>query len=159
MQTSAYVPCKLLGPHQAATASGASQGEIPHSWEPQTNAGLPLKLIWATFLRSWRKHIQENEPYGRLPAHQHSSAGQSPRKRAGGAQKHPSLIELTPLEEVAEAARSKPRLGCRRCQRGLTHLFTPAMLLTGRQGLAQRGSLKGRALWFTASHCWSLSYR
>lgn len=42
VQTSACVPCKLLGPHQAATASGASQGEIPHSWEPQTNAGLPL---------------------------------------------------------------------------------------------------------------------
>lgn len=117
------------------------------------------KLIWATFLRSWRKHIQENETYGRLPAHQHSSAGQSPRKRAGGAQKHPSLIELALLEEVAEAARSKPHLGCRRCQHGLTHLFIPAMLLTGRQELAQQGSLKGRALWFTASDCWSLSYR
>lgn len=30
------------------------------------------KFIWAEFLRSWRKHIQENQTHGRLPTHQQS---------------------------------------------------------------------------------------
>lgn len=97
--------------------------------------GTASKFIWAKFLCSWRKHIQENQTYGRLPAHQQSSAGLSPRKRAGRAQKYPSLIELTPFEEVTQAARSKPRL-CWWCrQHSLTHLFIPAKLLTSRQEL------------------------
>lgn len=85
--------------------------------------------------RSWRKHIQEHRPYGRLPAHQPSSAGQSPRKLGGGAQKDPSLIELAPLEEVTQAARSKPRLCWWCCRHGLTRLFIPAKLSTIRQEL------------------------
>lgn len=102
------------------------------------------KCIWTKSLRSWRKHIQEHQPYGRLPAHQPSSAGQSPRKLGGGAQRDPSLIELGPFEEVTQAARSKPHLCWWCCRHGLTRLFIPAKLSTIRQGLTTAREAPGK---------------
>lgn len=106
-QTTAYMPCERLGLQQTNHIWNTTSRDITYMGTAD-KCWSASKFIWAKFLRSWRKHIQENRTYGRLPAHQQSSAGQSPRKHAGRAQKYPLLIELTPFKEVIQAATSKP---------------------------------------------------